>query len=600
MLAAQKALKGKEWDLALGELENALALAPDLGVAHLARVYVLSQLDRHSEVIADAQTALGHDADTEIFTLKSIAHYRLDEPVEALAEAQNAAESSPESATACQWLSLMLGVNDRFEDALEAVTRATELDGEFADGWSTRGLVLHTLDRPLEALADIEKAILLRPESAAHWLRKGHVLAALERWHEASEAFDRATTLDPESLEGWARKSFALSELGRGEAALDAADRAINIDATASLGWQSKGVALTALNRSHDAWVAFAQAREIDPDDATAWLNESVGLANLGRLEEALAAGRRAEQLDTADVETWLHLGLVLLELEEYTDATAQFERVLEADPAQHAARVNLGVAQGRSLPLEVAIATFREALQLQPADPLVWTHLADAYNAVGQHESAARAYRHAWQLAPADPERAAAVAVDLIRRDRNAEAMTFFEELQARGLEDSLLEFNRGLALYRLNRKAEAIRAWERAAGGDPPIEQADELLKAITPEGRPGAWFDYWFGHGGGWGRRVLGVGLVAALVVTLALPILEKDLVPGLVSGSDWQRALVPAIGLILLLVLPALSRITAGPVALETPPVARQGEAKHFSPVDVPPALTVDEIDLSRLY
>ena len=159
-----------------------------------------------------------------------------------------------------------------------------------------------------------------------------------------------------------------------------------------------------------------------------------------------------------------------------------------------------------------------------------------------------------------------------LLDQKRDKEALDFLTKAKSEAEADPRIDFNRGVALYRLKKRGEARQAWKAAA--DNGLQRAAEYLQELEKRGaQSGVWIDFWFSGNSGWYRRLFGILLIFMLSLVSMLPIIKKDSlasVPWLNTGQEWTVIATPLLVLGILLALPSLSSLSVGPVKLEPKP------------------------------
>ncbi|MCJ7444802.1 MAG: tetratricopeptide repeat protein [Methanotrichaceae archaeon] len=100
--------------------------------------------------------------------------------------------------TAEEWFSKgnVLGMQGKFDEAIQAYDKAIDLDPNFAKGWKTKGSALFGLGKYDEAIAAYDKAIQLDPNDAEAWNNTGHALESLGKTSEANAAYGKAKELE--------------------------------------------------------------------------------------------------------------------------------------------------------------------------------------------------------------------------------------------------------------------------------------------------------------------------------------------------------------------------------------------------------------------
>jgi tetratricopeptide (TPR) repeat protein len=157
----------------------------------------------------------------------------------------------------------------RYDDAVQACTRAIELNPKSPSPWYNRGLAWSAMGRAPEAMSDFDQAIrgytqllALSPDAAVYNAR-GRALVSADRPAEAIRDFDRALDLNP----GYAEAHY------------------------------NRGIACANANRFSDAIRDYGRAIALRPDYAAAYDNRAVAYYELKAYDKACADVKRFMEL---------------------------------------------------------------------------------------------------------------------------------------------------------------------------------------------------------------------------------------------------------------------------------------------------------------
>ena len=154
----------KQFKLALGVYEKAIALNAKSPEAHWGRCYSLNTLEKFTAAIAACDAALKLNSNyAEALWSKGYARDRQDQD----------------------------------QEALTLYERATTLKPDLAEAWNNKGTALLELDRPAEALVAFEQATRKKPDLAEAWNSRGVALWNLRRFDEAIASVDQAIQIQP-------------------------------------------------------------------------------------------------------------------------------------------------------------------------------------------------------------------------------------------------------------------------------------------------------------------------------------------------------------------------------------------------------------------
>ena len=191
------------------------------------------------------------------------------------------------------------------------------------------------------------------------------------------------------------------------------------------------------------------------------------------------------------------NLGNYLRDEGHYAAAHATYQTALEQRPDNPELLNNIGVLLEKQGRHEEATARFREALRLNPQYTTAMRNLVVLLNDIGvllekqgRYEEATARFREALRLNPRYAAAMRNLAVVLMSQGRYAEGLASVQQVIARYPDDAQAHQVAGFGLFHLNRKAEALRHYDRALALDPNLararEQRKQFFESMTNEGR------------------------------------------------------------------------------------------------------------------
>jgi Flp pilus assembly protein TadD len=162
--------------------QKALALKPDLAIAHYSLGLLLQESSRHDDAVQ---------------------HY------------QEAIRLKPDYFEAHNNLGNVLLALERYQEAIERYEKALALKPDLAGAHRNLGTALAVLKCYEKAIEHYEKALVLKPDLAGAHKNLAQVLTVLNRYEEAIQQYDRALALQPDEGEIKFAKSFLYLALGR-------------------------------------------------------------------------------------------------------------------------------------------------------------------------------------------------------------------------------------------------------------------------------------------------------------------------------------------------------------------------------------------------
>jgi predicted O-linked N-acetylglucosamine transferase (SPINDLY family) len=180
-------------------IAHAIALDPNVAVAHSNRAKALNDIKRYEEAIVSCEAAIALSPDLAAAYVNrggALAGLRRHEA--ALATYDKAIALAPAVAEAHNDRANTLQSLNRYEDAVASYGAAIALKPDYAEAYAGRGLALQKLKRPAAALASYNKAIALNPRHAEAYNNLGNLLGGLQRYDEAITAYATVMAIKPD------------------------------------------------------------------------------------------------------------------------------------------------------------------------------------------------------------------------------------------------------------------------------------------------------------------------------------------------------------------------------------------------------------------
>jgi protein O-GlcNAc transferase len=347
-----------------------------------------------------------------------------------------------------------------------------EVEPDHFSALNLLGVVRRQQGNNVDALKLVSAALKMNPRSVDALCNLGGVLLALKLFDEALEAYDNALSVQ--------RDHF---------------DALFN-----------RGNALLALNRFDEALTAFDQALVVKPGDPDAHSGRGNALLHLGCGEEALASFEAAISIKANHIEALVGRGNTLVRLHRAQDALAAFGKVLEIQPDHILALHGRGAALAELERYDEALASFDQGLDLAPRNRPLLHGFGSALLAVGRAEEALAAFDKALAITPNQPDVIRQRAAALRAVGRHAEVPAN-DERKASVSHDAEAHYDRGLSLWALGKREEAIASYEKGSACNDPRalsrlaigrltmadwDRADDLADALRSRIAEGSFVD------------------------------------------------------------------------------------------------------------
>jgi predicted O-linked N-acetylglucosamine transferase (SPINDLY family) len=189
----------RQFPKVLESIDQALALKPELAVAHYIRGTVLSDMNQFDQALMSHARALSiQPGDVETLIGQGMALRGLNRHEEALRTFDQALKVDASHVNSHLARGLALENLKRYEEALGSVDRALVLQPDNADAHHNRGALMVKLRRPDDALASYSNALAANPNHLASLSDRGDTLMYTRRSEAAVKDFARLAALDPD------------------------------------------------------------------------------------------------------------------------------------------------------------------------------------------------------------------------------------------------------------------------------------------------------------------------------------------------------------------------------------------------------------------
>ncbi|GAA3866151.1 tetratricopeptide repeat protein [Streptomyces lacrimifluminis] len=493
MLRGRALRMSGEYDKALGEYEQAIALDPGLERAYYGRGVTRAEQGDYAAGVSDLDRADELAPDTaRVLFVRGDYHRILGHHEEAVRDLDRAVALGPDLAGAWASRGVTRHATGDTERALADLDRALELDPEHVWALVRRARVHRSRGERAGQLADLDRAVALGPELAWVACERGDALRAAGRDAEALDDYDRALRLDPAYASAYASRGASHSRLGRHDEALADLDKALELYPAYAWALVQRSVVHRRADGYEASYEDAHRAVGLEPESAWALWNRGEALRCLGRFEEARADLDRA--LALAPDSVWANgcRGAVLHELRLYGEALTDLDRAVALDPDgawQLMRRIMTLLAVGRP---EDARTDLHRYLVI--GDDRAWAHhtLAQIHLLDGRPEEAATALAEAARHGLAEP----AGLEELARTQRRTGEWRAARETadRMRGLHEAGGAFCLALAVAGEQGREAARPVWreaDRLASGWNLAEGASGFLRAVIAAGL-GDWAD------------------------------------------------------------------------------------------------------------
>jgi tetratricopeptide (TPR) repeat protein len=473
-IAAGKLLRSLDrYQDALDSFDRALAIDPRSYLALRWRIEALRGMYRHDDAeraATEALERLPHSPGLHVLHGWVLSDVDRDEDALAEAEAALAIDSRHSSALTSRIdFLIFLG---RYQDAELAAAEALKRRPDDPDVHIAAGKLLRSLDRYQDALDSFDRALAIAPRSylALHW-RPG-VLTDMHRYDDAELAAAEALKRLPQSPSSYVLHAWAISTLDRDEDALTEAEAALAIDPRDSWALTSRIDFLTYLRCYQDAERAAAEALKRRPDDPDVHIAVGKLYYDLDRYPDALSAFDNALRIDplSADALSWRVT--VFRTMCRYEDAEQAAREAVARRPGISGLQQVLGQVQDDQLMFEEALQNFSIILKKYPNDSSAHIAQSQALRSLHRYAEAEREIERACQGNVHDRSLRSELAWIHYDQRRLTDARRIFSQLlnsAMNGWERSVSRNGLGWVAFAAEKYGEAEREFRAACADDP-----------------------------------------------------------------------------------------------------------------------------------
>ncbi|GMR23899.1 MAG: hypothetical protein BMS9Abin37_2375 [Acidobacteriota bacterium] len=293
------------------------------------------------------------------------------------------------------------GQAQQAQQALGEFTRAAELDSSSFLAHYYHAVASLRAGGSIEVvLADLVLSIQLNPDFApAHLLIATAVDENGDDYERGLASAMKVVELTPDDPEAHQILGRLLVASGDAEAGVESYRRALDLPSNEARVFRDLAFDFLDLDLFDEASTALERARALEPDDADTAFTLALALSEAGRVDEAIEAFENATALAPNVARYHYRLGELLLERARYAEAAEAFSRSLELEPGAVAVHRDLGHALLASGRAEDAIPHLRKALEKAPRLGVLHYQLATALLAAGDESEAEDHFRTAEKL---------------------------------------------------------------------------------------------------------------------------------------------------------------------------------------------------------
>jgi len=290
------------------------------------------------------------------------------------------------------------------DKALADFNTAIQLDPKYALSYFNRGVVYYDDNQNEKALIEFNKAIELNRKHSSTYLYRGLTYARLQDTEKAIEEYSKAIELDPKYVLAYSNRGVTYDKLGQNEKAVTDYSKAIELDPKYVLAYNNRGMTYDKLGQNEKAVTDYSKAIELDPKYVLAYNNRGVAYDKLGQNEKAVTDYSKAIELDPKYVLAYNNRGVAYAKLGRNEKAVTDYSKAIELDPKYVLAYNNRGVAYAKLGRNEKAVTDYSKAISIDPNYAPAYNSRGVLYVKLGKYDKAILDYKRANELLPKEP----------------------------------------------------------------------------------------------------------------------------------------------------------------------------------------------------
>jgi tetratricopeptide (TPR) repeat protein len=253
-----------DFDAAVGELDEALRLNPDMAAAHVLRGRAL---------FASASDVVSVDANfgnVMVSANKELTEEQTELYGRAIADFAAAIRLDPENAAIFRERGRAYYLSGDFDKAMADFDQAIKLNPDYAAVYQTRGALYSNKGQYKKAIADYDQAIRRDSAHVAAFYSRGNAHRSLGDLDDAIADYSRAVELDPTLVAAFYNRGNSHRSLGDLDSAIADYGRVIELKPDLAEAYINRGNMYDEKGEYANAIADFEAALKVDPNNAGA------------------------------------------------------------------------------------------------------------------------------------------------------------------------------------------------------------------------------------------------------------------------------------------------------------------------------------------
>jgi tetratricopeptide (TPR) repeat protein len=342
---------------------------------------------------------------------------------------KNLIKIEPSNAEAYSLLSHVYLLNNRNDEAEQALLKATEIKADLPSIYRNKARLLLKKSKPAEALLKAQIGYELSIHDPESWLVLAACLGANQRDTEALALIDKVLKKRPNNAEAFANRAIIRLRVNEVGASILDLEMALALKPHLT---QFSGLLASLLFKNKNlsqAIEVLEKALLLDHGNVTFMVDLGEYLRLDKRITEAICILEKATKLEPKNLNAWINLGTVLVQHKKISEAKKAYKKALEINPKSAEIFNNLGVIAKDIGDWEGALKYFEKALEINPNQKEMLANKAFALNSLDQYEQAEKTAEYSLSLDKTHTASLINLSTALASQHKYIEASKFLEQ---------------------------------------------------------------------------------------------------------------------------------------------------------------------------
>jgi tetratricopeptide (TPR) repeat protein len=340
---------------------------------------------------------------------------------------RQALSSDSENAALHFALGTMLRQQERWDDAIDEITRSAQLMPDLPENHGSLAYIFYRLDDPSDSIAEARTALSMDPHNAEAYQFLGLGLFSDGQYGAAVHALVESLARDAANPDTYYDLGITLHADGKLPAAIDAYRQAIHLNPGFWQAHSNLALVLHEQNKLDEAIAEYREAKRLAPEEASIRNNLGNTYCDKGDFDAAMLELRELYRQHPEWEQGHTCLARAYMSKKDYGSAVNELQLAVQLNPTGSAEHRVLGEALLMDEKLEQGVRELRLAVALNPDSDIAHRALGTALFQQHQLQAAEKEFREAVRL-DATPDNHYALAACLMTMDRYEEALSELE----------------------------------------------------------------------------------------------------------------------------------------------------------------------------